>query len=113
MKTFKTLELSENFYHQTETLKLNGNLRDQLTRASSSIALNLAEGNAKPSVKEKRRYYQTAYASLKECQSILRLAKIENEQINEKANFLGACLYKLTIAELIAPTMNRSPHAKS
>lgn len=75
MKTFRTLELSEKFYHQTETLKLNGNLRDQMTRASSSIALNLAEGNAKPSVKEKRRYYQTAYASLKECQSILRLAK--------------------------------------
>ena len=100
MKTFRTLDLSEKFYHETETLKLTGNLRDQLTRASSSIALNLSEGNAKPSVKEKRRYYQTAYASLKECQTILRLAKIENESINENANFLGACLYKLTNAEL-------------
>lgn len=100
MKTFRTLELSEKFYHQTESLRLSGNLRDQLTRASSSIALNLSEGNAKPSVKEKRRYYQTAYASLKECQTILKLAKIENEKINEKANFLGACLYKLTVSTL-------------
>lgn len=100
MKTFRTLDLSEKFYHATESLKLSGNLRDQLTRASSSIALNLSEGNAKPSTKEKRRYYQTAYASLKECQTILRLAKIENEEINEKADFLGASLYKLTKAEL-------------
>lgn len=99
-KTFRTLELSEKFYHQTEDLKLTGNLRDQLTRASSSIALNLAEGNAKPSAKEKRRYYQTAYASLKECESILRLAKIENEEITKQADFLGACLYKLTISDL-------------
>ncbi len=106
MKTFRTLELSERFYHQTESLKLTGNLRDQLTRASSSIALNLSEGNAKPSVKEKRRYYQTAYASLKECQTILRLAKIENEEINEKANFLGASLYKLTNSNLLTVQKN-------
>lgn len=107
MKTFRTLELSEKFYHQTENLKLTGNLRDQLTRASSSIALNLSEGNAKPSVKEKRRYYQTAYASLKECQTILRLGKIENEEINEKADFLGACLYKLIGSELKTAHVNR------
>jgi len=62
--------------------------------------LNLAEGNAKPSIKEKRGYYQTAYASLKECESILRLAKIENEEIIKQADFLGACLYKLTVSEL-------------
>lgn len=107
MKTFRTLELSEKFYHQTESLKLTGNLRDQLTRASSSIALNLSEGNAKSSVKEKRRYYQTAYASLKECQTILRLAKLENEEINEKANFLGASLYKLTNSNLLTAQKNK------
>jgi four helix bundle protein len=100
MKKFRTLELAETFYHYTETLGLNGNLRDQLSRAASSIPLNLAEGNAKPSAKEKLRYYQTAYASLKECQSILRLAKIENKDVNQQADFLGACLYKLTKANL-------------
>lgn len=108
MKTFRTLELSEKFYHQTESLKLTGNLRDQLTRASSSIALNLSEGNAKPSLKEKRRYYQTACASLKECQTILRLGKIENEEINEKADFLGACLYKLSASELKTAHVNHA-----
>ena len=107
MKTFRTLDLSEKFYHQTESLKLSGNLRDQLTRAASSIALNLAEGNAKPSIKEKRRYYQTAYASLKECESILRLAKIENEDVIKQADFLGACLYKLTVADLSTTLSNK------
>ena len=106
MKKFRTIDLSEKFYHQTENLKLSGNLRDQLTRASSSIALNLAEGNTKPSVKEKKRYYQTAYASLKECQSILRLAKIENENVNEQADFLGACLYKLAKVDLKIEAMS-------
>lgn len=107
MKKFRTLELSEKFYHETEALGISGNLRDQLTRASSSIALNLSEGNAKYSIKEKRRYYQTAYASLKECQTILRLAKIENEEINENADFLGACLFKLTASQLSTAPMER------
>jgi len=99
-KSFRTLELSAKFFHQTEALGLNGNLKDQLSRAASSISLNLAEGNAKPSEKEKRRYYQTAYASLKECESIFRLAKIENKEKIKDADYLGACLYKLTKAKL-------------
>ncbi len=63
MKTFRTLELSEEFYEISEMLDLKGNLRDQL-RAASSIALNLSEGNAKRTPKEKRRYDHTAYASV-------------------------------------------------
>lgn len=69
-------------------------------RASSSIALNLSEGNAKPSVKEKRRYYLTAYASLKECETILRLAKIQDDELVKRADFLGACLYVLSSSDL-------------
>lgn len=100
MKTFKTLELSEKFYHQTENLNLSAHLHDQLTRASSLITLHLSEGNTKTSVKEKLHYFQTAYVSLKRCQALLQEARIENEEINEKADFLGACLYKLTVAKL-------------
>ena len=37
-----------------------GHLRDQLTRASTSIVLNLAEGAGKVSKADKRRYYLTA-----------------------------------------------------
>lgn len=100
MKTFRTLELAEKFYHLSEKTNVKGNLRDQLLRASSSIALNLAEGNAKPSVKEKKRFYRIAYASLKECQAALRLAKVQNTEINFLADHLGACLWKLQNSDI-------------
>lgn len=99
-KTFRTLDLAIQFHETTEDIKLVGHLRDQLLRASSSIALNLSEGNAKPSVKEKKRYYQTAYASLKECETIFLLAKIQDSNLIKRADHLGACLYKLTRADL-------------
>jgi four helix bundle protein len=99
-KNFRTFDIAIQFHDKTERLKLSGHLKDQLLRASSSIALNLSEGNAKPSVKEKKRYYQTAYASLKECETIFQLAKIEDENLLKDADHLGACLYKLTRADL-------------
>jgi four helix bundle protein len=48
MKAFRTMDLSVEFYELSEKSELKGNLRDQLLRAASSIALNLPEGNAKP-----------------------------------------------------------------
>jgi four helix bundle protein len=70
MKNFRTLDLALEFYEQAINLDVQGHLKDQLLRAASSIPLNLSEGNAKSSVKEKKRYYQTAYGSVKECQTL-------------------------------------------
>ena len=100
MKTFRTLELAEKFYHLSEKTDLKGNLRDQLLRASSSIALNLAEGNGKNSVRDKKRFFQTAYGSLKECQTLFRLAKVSDPEICKTADHLGACLYKLLKSDI-------------
>jgi four helix bundle protein len=100
LNTFRTFELASDFYQQVATLKLNGHLREQLLRASSSIALNLAEGNAKSSVKEKKRFYQIAYGSRKECQAIFKICRVEQKNILNNADHLGVCLYKLTKAEL-------------
>ncbi|MCB0350099.1 MAG: four helix bundle protein [Bdellovibrionales bacterium] len=100
MKTFRTLELAIEFYELSEQLELVGNLKDQLTRAASSIALNLSEGNAKRTVPEKKRYYHTAYASCQECKTILRLAKIAESEINQVVDRLGASLYKLLQSEI-------------
>jgi four helix bundle protein len=101
---FRTLDLA--FYEDIVRLNYSGHLRDQLLRASSSIPLNLSEGNAKFSVKEKKRYYLTAYASLKECRTLFKMIKAEDSDAAKKADRLGAMLYKLVdskITEIIRP----------
>ena len=100
MKTFRTLDLAVEFYEQTENLKLKGNLRDQLQRAASSIALNLSEGNAKRTVPEKKRYYHTAYASCQECKTILKLAGMSESEASDHADKLGAYVYKLLKSDI-------------
>jgi four helix bundle protein len=104
MKTFLTLDLAEKFYHMSEKADIKGNLRDQLLRAASSIALNLAEGNAKRTEKEKKRYYQIAYASSQECKTILKLAKISDDLVIDTADKLSAWIYNLLKAN--NPTLN-------
>jgi len=73
MKSFRTLDLAIEFYDLFKHSTIKGNLRDQLLRAASSISFNLAEGNAKRTEREKKRYDHTAYASVQECKTILRL----------------------------------------
>ena len=49
----------------------HGHLCDQLTRASTSIVLNLAEGAGKHSKADKRRYYLSARGSATESAALL------------------------------------------
>jgi four helix bundle protein len=46
-------------------------VKDQLDRASTSIALNIAEGNGKQSPRDRCRYLQTATGSAFECAACL------------------------------------------
>jgi len=48
-----------------------GHLVDQLSRAATSIVLNIAEGAGKYSKADKRRYYLSAAGSTTECAAIL------------------------------------------
>jgi len=50
-----------------ETLGRVGDVRDQLDRASTSIALSIAEGNGKFSPKDRCKFFDTAHASALEC----------------------------------------------
>jgi four helix bundle protein len=100
MKNFRTLDLAVEFYEQVMKNEASGHLRDQLHRAASSIPLNLAEGNAKSSVKEKKRYYQTAYGSLQECKTIFKMMKMSDCELTKTADHLGACLYKLVDSKI-------------
>jgi four helix bundle protein len=100
MKTFRTLEVAIQFYELSEKSEVKGHLRDQLLRAAASVSLNLSEGNAKRTIAEKKRFYQMSYASIQECKTILKLAKIVDRDINDTADKLGAWIFNLLKSEI-------------
>ena len=93
MKKFRTLELAIEFYQECQNIKLKGAIKNQFERASLSIVLNLSEGQAKPSTKDRRNFYYISYGSLKETMTILRLANISI--LKNKSDKLGAYIWKL------------------
>ena len=58
-----------------------------------SIVLNLAEGSAKSSHKERRKFYEINLGSLRQVQAILIL--VNHQKLIKEADTLGAFLYKL------------------
>ena len=93
MQKFKTYQLAIQFYHNSKTLSLQEPLRNQFHRASLSIVLNLAEGSAKPTTKDRRKFYRIGLGSLREIQAILDI--LGHMELIKEADKLGACLYKL------------------
>ncbi len=96
MGNFRTLDLAKDYYRKTRVLKLPVHLRDQYLRCCSSIALNLAEGNAKLSNKEKARFYEIAHGSFRESITILEIEDLLSPELAQLTDQLGASLYKLT-----------------
>lgn len=77
-------------------------LADQLTRASTSIVLNLAEGAGKHSKPDKRRFYVTSRGSATEsaalldvCLRLRLLEQAEHQSGKEKLVRIVAMLIKL------------------
>jgi four helix bundle protein len=71
-------------------------MQDQLLRASSSVALNLAEGSGKRTPADQRRFYSMAFGSLRECQAKIELEQITNDEVRILGSQLGAILYTLS-----------------
>ena len=69
-------------------------IRNLAAGGQKKLLLNLAEGSAKPSPKDRARYYSIAFASFRESQVILSI----NNQVALLKRFdnLGGCLYKLS-----------------
>lgn len=95
MENFRTFNLAVTFYNQAITLKLPYQLKDQLHRAASSIALNLAEGRGKPTVKDQVRFFSIAFGSLRECQAILILSDHRESPTWQCLDILAAHLHNL------------------
>ena len=95
LKNFRTYQLAVQFYQLTQSVKLPRQLSDQLKRAASSVALNLAEGAGRSSKDDTQRFFHIAFGSLRECQAILDLAPKQHSEAIAAADTLAANLYRL------------------
>ena len=93
MKNFRSYQLAMEFYRESQKIRLKGPMKDQFERAVLSIPLNLAEGSAKPTAKDRRKFYRIALGSLREVQCILDLSG--EKELFAKADILAAHLYRL------------------
>jgi four helix bundle protein len=93
MKNFRSLNAAIAQYKAIKSLKLKGEVRSQIERAALSVCLNLTEGSAKFSAKDRMRFFNTAYASNREVMTILML--LEEDLLHAKSNRLGGMLYLL------------------
>ena len=93
IKNFRTYDLAVLFFKNCKELKIKGVAQNQFDRALLSIPLNLVEGSAKPSRKDRRKFYYIAFGSLREVQVLLNLYGSSN--LIEQADRLAAHLYQL------------------
>ena len=96
LRDFHAFQIAKQIHFACKKLPISRLLRDQLIRASSSIALNTAEGSGKRTPPDQRRFYGIALGSLRECEAILELEQIEDERLLGLMDQLGAILYTLT-----------------
>ena len=92
---FRTLELAIIQYKQIKSLKLKGEIRNQIERAALSVCLNLSEGNAKQKTNDRRRFFNISYASQKEVMTLLLIE--EFGEYYKQADILSAHLYRLQL----------------
>ena len=92
----RSYHLAVQFYREALAQSAPRHLRDQLMRAASSVALNLSEGSAKRSPADRRRFYEIALGSVRECEAIVEL--LEAECLKEPVDKLARHVYKLVRA---------------
>ena len=95
MKNFRTFTLAVDFSKRAKAIPLPYSVKDQLTRASMSIALNLAEGRGRATIKEQKRFFNIAFGSAKECKAILMIEELEDTEEYQLLDRLTASLYFL------------------
>ena len=77
----------------------SASIHNQLDRASTSIPLNIAEGNGKWTKKDRCRFFDIAHGSALECAAALDIAVakqfLNQDQANEGKHTLGAIVRML------------------
>lgn len=96
LKSFRSYQLAVEFHHLAQSCQVKGHLRDQLFRASSSIALNLAEGHGKRTVADRRKFFHIAMGSVRECEAIIELEGLV--VLHDAVDILARHVYRLCLA---------------
>lgn len=82
---------------------------DQLERASTSVPLNIAEGNAKFTASDRCRYWDTARGSALECSACLDVLVAKGKFARERTE-KGKQLLSETVSLLIGLSKSIAPH---
>jgi four helix bundle protein len=77
MHNFRTYQLALELNKKSQLVRLRAPYKNQFERAVLSIALNLAEGSAKQSNNDRRRFYEIAFGSIRETQAIVEILNLE------------------------------------
>ena len=95
LKNFRSYQMAVQFYQATRELRAPNGLRDQLGRAASSVALNLAEGSAKSSARDRLRFYEIALGSVRECEAVMQLLGTTDRHILTTLDSLARQVFTL------------------
>ena len=96
LKDFKAFQIAKSVHKLCKSLKVSYYLQGQFLRASSSIALNIAEGSGKRTPSDQSRFYSIALGSLREVAAIIELEEIKNPELDKLLDQLGAILYSFS-----------------
>jgi four helix bundle protein len=92
---FRTKNLAVEFAKICLKIKTPQYLGDQLKRAACSVALNLSEGSAKNTKKDRHRYYRIALGSFRETEVILDIIGARDKELVELKKHLAGSLVNL------------------
>ena len=109
LENFVAYRISREVYWICKELRLPNHLKEQLLKASSSIALNLAEGSGKKTAADQQKFYSIAAGSLRECQAIIDLEKVDNPRLRKLVAQLGAMTFKLSHPQRIEKISKKTP----
>ena len=80
MKNFRTYQMAKELHREVKSLTLKGELKDQIERASLSVALNLVEGSGRIG-NDRLKFFRYAFGSIKEVQGCLDI--IDHPLVNK------------------------------
>ena len=92
---FRTKNLAIEFARLCLKLKVPFSLQDQLHRAACSIPLNLSEGSARHTPKDRHKFYRTALGSFREVETLLEILKITENDLEVSRKQLAGSLVNL------------------